>query len=125
MPNFKNLAPTCTGITVQGCTHTHPQHMKMLKHFQYINYGCKIQSGVVYSLKHDTMMLFGLTLTPNYPKFDSHPQWCNSVRVHPYAHPQHMKVLKHFQYIQYECKKQSEVVYSVGRIYSGSSRYQN
>jgi hypothetical protein len=30
---------------------------------------------------------------------------CNSVRVHPYAYPQLMQVLKHFSYIKYECGK--------------------
>ncbi len=36
----------------------------------------------------------------NFPKFGA-PQlhMYNSVRVHPYAHPQHMKVLNHFLYI--------------------------
>jgi hypothetical protein len=29
------------------------------------------------------------------------------LRVHPYAHPQHIKVLKHIKYIQYECGMQS------------------
>ena len=30
-------------------------------------------------------------------------QQCNSVREHPYAYPQHMIMLNHFLYIQYEC----------------------
>jgi hypothetical protein len=29
-----------------------------------------------------------------------------SIRMHPYAHPQHLKVLKHFVYIQYGCGMQ-------------------
>ncbi len=29
------------------------------------------------------------------------------IRVYPYAHPQHLKVLKHFVYTQYECGIQS------------------
>ncbi len=41
---------------------------------------------------------------------------CNSVRVHPYAYPQHMKVLTHFLYIKYECGKQSVVVYSLNNV---------
>jgi hypothetical protein len=35
--------------------------MKVLKHFLYIQYGCGMQSVVVYSLNHDTTMSFGLT----------------------------------------------------------------
>ncbi len=38
--------------------------MKVLKHFIYIQYGCGMQSAMVYSLNHDTTMLFGLRLTP-------------------------------------------------------------
>ncbi len=44
-----------------------PQHIKVLKHFIYIKYGCAMQSGVVYTSKHNTMMSFVLTLTPNFP----------------------------------------------------------
>ena len=32
---------------------------------------------------------------PNFPNFGPHLHMYNSVRVHPYTHPQHMKVLKH------------------------------
>ncbi len=49
-------------IRVHPCAH--PQHMKVLKHFLYIQYGCGMQSVVVYSLNHDTIMSFGLHLTP-------------------------------------------------------------
>jgi hypothetical protein len=50
---------------------------------------------------------------PNLPKFGPHLHRYTSVRVHPYAHPQHMKVLKHFIYMQYGCGMQSVVVYSL------------
>ena len=42
----------------------HPQHIKVLNHFPYIQYGCGIQSGMVYSLNHVTITSFGLHLTP-------------------------------------------------------------
>ena len=48
-------------IRVHPCAH--PQHMKVLKHFLYIQYGCGMQSVVVYSLNHDTITSFGLHLT--------------------------------------------------------------
>jgi len=35
----------------------------------------------------------------NFPKIHPDLQRRNSVRVHPCAHPQHIKVLKHFVYI--------------------------
>ncbi len=35
---------------------------------------------------------------PRFPKYGPHLHRYNSIRVHPYAHPQHMKVLKHFIY---------------------------
>jgi len=41
-----------------------PQHMKVLKHFIYMYYGCVMQSGVVYSLNNDSTMSFWLHLTP-------------------------------------------------------------
>ncbi len=50
---------------------------------------------------------------PNIRKFGPHLQKYNSVRVHPYAHPHHMKVLKHFIYIQYGCGMQSVGAYSL------------
>ncbi len=50
---------------------------------------------------------------PNFPKFGPHLHMYNSVRVRPYAHPQHMKVLNHFLYIQYGCGMQSGMVYSL------------
>ena len=49
----------------------------------------------------------------NFPKFGPHLHRYNSVRVHPYAHPQHMKVLKHFVYFQNGCGRQSVVAYSL------------
>ncbi len=50
---------------------------------------------------------------PNFQKFGPHLHKYNSVRVHPYAHPQHMKVLKHFIHIQYGCGMQSLRAYSL------------
>ncbi len=51
----------------------------------------------VWSLNHDITTLLGLCHTPIFLKStpDLH-RHSNSVRAHPYAHPQHIKVLKHF-----------------------------
>jgi hypothetical protein len=50
---------------------------------------------------------------PNFPKFGPHLHMYNSVRVHPYAHPKHMKVLNLCIHIQYRCGMQSVVAYSL------------
>ncbi len=65
-PIFQNLAPP---MHHYNCVREHPnaipQHMKVLKHFIYVYYGCVMQSGVVYSLnKNDTTMSSYLRLTP-------------------------------------------------------------
>ena len=56
-PDFPNFAPP---LYCYNCVRVHhnafPQHMKVLKHFIYVYYGCVMQSGVVYSLKNDTTM---------------------------------------------------------------------
>jgi hypothetical protein len=55
----------------------------------------------------------GFTLHPVFKIWPSPAQVYNSVRVHPYAHPQHMKVLQHIVYFQYGCGMQSMVTYSL------------
>jgi hypothetical protein len=92
---------------------SHPQHMKVLKHFIYIQYGCGMQSVGVYCLNHDTTTSFGLCFTPIFQNLAPTVHRYNSVRVHPVGYPQHMKVLKHFIHIQYGCGIQSVGVYSL------------
>ena len=62
----------------------------------------------LWSLNHDLTTSFGLCHALNFPKIHPHLQlqrW-NSIRVHPYAHPQHIKVLRHFVYLWYRCRMQ-------------------
>jgi hypothetical protein len=88
--------------------------MKVHKHFIYIQYKCEMQSAGVYSLNHDTTTSFGLRLTPIFHNVHSHYlHRYNSVRMHPCALPQHMKVHKHFIYIEYGCGMQSVGAYSL------------
>ena len=54
-----------------------------------------MQSTGVWSLNHDITTSLGLSPTPIFLKLHRR----NSVRVDPYAHSQHIKVLKHFVYI--------------------------
>jgi hypothetical protein len=62
-----------------------------------------MQSMGVWSLNHDIAASLGLSPTPIFLKLHRR----NSVRVHPYAPPQHVKVLEHFTYIQHGCGMQS------------------
>jgi hypothetical protein len=91
------------GISVGegGHPYAHPQHMKVLKHLIYIQYGCGKQSAGVYSLNHDTTTSFGIRLTPIIQNVAS-TLHRYSKRVDPYVHPQHMnmKVLNTLLIIQ-------------------------
>ncbi len=91
------VAPICPFTAYQG-----------EKHFLYIQYGCGIQSGASCGLNHDTTISFGLGYTPNFQNLAPTPHRYYTVRVNPYAHSQHIKVLKHIVYIQYGCGMQSE-----------------
>ena len=73
------LASVCShvlGITpcIGYVKHAHPQHLKVLKHFVYIQYGCGMQSMGVSSLKHDTATSYRLGHSPFFQK------------IHPYLH---------------------------------------
>jgi hypothetical protein len=91
-----------------------PHHMKVLKHFLYIQYGSGQQSAVVYSFHHSIPTPLGSAL-PQSPIYQCRTltltyvtaQWCTHM-----AFQQHLKVLKIFLYIQYGSGKQSVVVYS-------------
>ena len=98
-------------ITVRVAPYAYKQHIKVPKHFEYIQYGCGIQSEDWCSLSFDIMTshwLTGLQSTPK--KFQNPPPTCRGVSLQgwPHMHRQHIKVLKHFVYIQYGCGIQSE-----------------
>ncbi len=57
-----------------------------------------MQSMGICSLNHDTTTSLGLRHAPIFLKIHPHLYGHNSVRMQPYAHPQHLKVLKHFVY---------------------------
>jgi hypothetical protein len=92
--------------------YAYPQHIKVLKHCVYIWHGCGMHSKRVWSLNHDiTTSLSWAQL--NFPKLTPDLDRRNSVRVHPYAHPRHIKVLKHCVYIWHGCGMQSVQVWSI------------
>ena len=107
--------------------HALAQHTieKVPKHFLYIQYGCRIQSGACCSLNHDIATSLGLRSTPKTPKStapkstpDLHRP--NTVRVDTYAHTQNIKVPKHFVHIQSGCGIQSEACCSLNHDISKS-----
>ncbi len=73
----------------------------------------QFSKSVVYILNHEKPQHIWALPYPNFPKFGPHLHRYNRVRVHPYAHPQHMQWLNHFLYIEYGFGMQSGMVYSL------------
>ncbi len=125
MPHF--IVATLTQVTniwatfarcksVRVHLYAYLQHMKVLKQFSYIKYECgKRQWWSTVSTMSSWHHFIVATLTPICHNLGNLHR-CNSVKVHPYAYPQHMKVLIHIPYIQYGCGKQSMVVYSLNNV---------
>ncbi len=98
------LGQQCNSVRMYP--YAYPQRMNMLKHFLYIQYGCGEEvRGVV-----QPQPCQHIILSPHHPQSPDYPnllgqlgQQCNSVRMYPYAYPQHMNRLIHFLYIQYGC----------------------
>ena len=58
-PNFPKFGlPLHNYNCVRVHPNAFPQHMKVLKHFIYMYYGCVMQSGVVYSLNNVQKICF-------------------------------------------------------------------
>ncbi len=110
-------------LQYKGNTHAHSQHIKVLKHFVYIQYGCGIQSEASYSLKYDATTSFMFAHTPIFQNLAPTPHRYYSVRVKPYTHSQHIKVLKHIIFIQYGCGMQSEASCSLNHDTPASFRF--
>jgi hypothetical protein len=73
-PFFQKITPPhlhrCYSVRVHP--YAHPQIMKVLKHFIYLQYGCGMQFGTSCSLNHDTITSFGSTLPHLSKKFTPH-----------------------------------------------------
>ena len=93
-----------SSVTIQGCTHMPIHSIWTCSNTFYIyNTDVEIKWVELYSLNHANTSLFAPP-SPQYPNLvQLDGQQCNSARVHPYAYPQHMNMLKHFLYIQYWC----------------------
>ncbi len=72
-----------------------------------------MQSTRLWSLNHDLTTSLGLSYVPNFSKIHPHLHMRNSVRVHPFAHPQYIKVIKHFVYTWFGCGMQSTGLWSL------------
>jgi len=96
--SFKSMDRMSSCNVVRTHPYAHPQHMKVVKHFMCLALIWD-QSGLDYRLNH---CIFLHLLPGSYPEFLLSSKSldcmssCNVVRTHPYAHPQHMKVVKHF-----------------------------
>ena len=67
-PIFRKSTPTCTGITVKGCTHMPIHSISRCSNILYIQYGCGMQSlGVC--LNHNLTTSYRLSHTPIFLKF--------------------------------------------------------
>jgi hypothetical protein len=108
-PIFLKYTPHLRGIRVRvHQPYAHPRHLKVLKHFVYIQYqyGCGMQIEVC-SLNHDTTTSYRLGHTPFFLLFTPTCTCNMAIRMHPYAHPQHLKLLRHFAFICHGWKMQS------------------
>jgi len=127
-PIFVKSTSTCyTGhrpnsVGVDSCAHPQ-QHIKVLKHFVYIWYGCGMHFMGVWSLNHDITTSLGLSHTPIFLKINPDHHRPTSVRVHTYANPQHIKVIKHSLYIWYWCGMDSKWVWSLNHDITTSLRF--
>ena len=122
-PFFLILTPHLhTYYSIRMHPYAHPQHLKVLKHFVYIQYGYGMQSMGLLSVNHDTATSYRLSDTP-FPLKSPPTCTCNTaIMMHPYAHPLHLKVLRHCEYIQYGCGMQSMGVCSLNHITTTSYR---
>ena len=107
---LSKLSLVCMSSCNVARTHpyAHPQHMKVVKRFVCIWHWYGTNLGCVYSLNHLTSPLLVawklLRILALTSKSLVSMSSCNVARTHPYAHPQHMKVVKHFVYVWHWCE---------------------
>jgi len=88
-PIFLNSTPDLHRYN-SGRAYAHSWHIKLLKHFVYIWHGCGMHSKQVWSLNHDITTSLRLRHTPIFLNSTPDLHRRNSVRVDPFAHPQHI-----------------------------------
>ncbi len=117
-PNFPNVTPHPNRHQCKGAhTWAHSQHITVLKHhFVNIQYGWGMQSTEAWKINlpqtwHNNIIR--AQSYPHYPKIYTRPAQASQCKGGPYAHPQHVKELKHFVNIWYGCGMQSKGVWSL------------
>ena len=80
-----------------------------------------MHSSGVCSLNHDTTTSLRLSHAPIFLK-STPTHTAVTIRVYPYTHPRHLKVLNHFVYIQYGCGVKSIGVCSLNHDLTTSYR---
>jgi len=122
IPQFSQNSPPPALIRHKGAPICPSTDLKVFTHFVYIQYGCGKQSMGIWSLNHDTKTSYRLGHTPVSLKFTPTCTSIMAIRVYPYAHPQHLKVLKHFVYIHCGCGMHSIGVCSLNHDFTTSYR---
>ena len=89
--------------------YVHPLHQNFCKQLIYISYRSLIHSKVVPGLNHVIVVWFVSSCYSDSVS-SAHLQVFDEVRMHPYDHPLHQKVLKHCIYIEDGSVIHSEVV---------------
>ena len=93
----------------------HPLHGKVMNHFIYTLDGSVIQSEVALCLNHVIVVWFVPSCYPGLESF-THLHGFDGLGIHPYGHPLHGNVLKHFIYTLYGSVIQSEVALCLNHI---------
>ena len=107
---------------VRAHPYAHPQHLKVLKHSGFIWHGCEMHTKWVWSHNHDLTTSLWLRPTPIFIKSIPNLHRHNRIRAHPYAHPQHNKMLKHSGYIWHGCEMHSKWVWRLNHDLTTSLR---
>ena len=87
----------------------------MLKHFKYIQDGSVIQSEVVTGLNQIIVVGFVPSCYPDSAS-STHLRGFDGLRMHPYGHSLHQRVLDYFIYIWDKSVIQSEVVPGLNHV---------
>jgi len=123
IPHFYKKLPPPAHVIQHKCVPICPSAASQgAQHFVYIQFECGMQPMGVCSLNHDTATSYRLGHTPFPLKFTPTCTCNTAIMMHPYAHPQYLKVLKHFVYIQYGCGMQSMGVCSLNHDLTTSYR---
>ena len=124
-PQFFKIWPP---LHHHNCVRVHPnafpRHMKVLKHFICMYYGCVMQFESFYSLNDSVvgsfLHLHHIWFHRTFPDIWGIVCGGNGVSVLPYAHPQLFKVFKHLKYVWRRCGMQFERFYSLNDGVVGS-----